>query len=160
MINGLNREKGYTFAPVLIHSNSQAMVQYFLRGMFFLQLLLLLSCSKPKEYEVVAKEYMEANYAGNIDKAKALCVPEAAPLFEYKKLTYSQNPQFKELNNEATCQIRKSELVDNKTASVTLEENNVYLDNTLDSGEPKQVETQETVINLVNRNNKWLVQIK
>jgi len=37
--------------------------------------------AKPKEYEAVAKEYMEANYAGNVDKAKTLCVPEAAPLF-------------------------------------------------------------------------------
>jgi hypothetical protein len=136
------------------------MANYFLRGVFFLQLLLLLSCSKPKEYEVVAKEYMEANYAGNVDKAKALCVPEAALLFDYKKLTYSQNPQFKELNNDATCQVRKSELVNSKTALVTLEENNVYLDNLSDESEPRLVETQETVINVVNRNNKWLVLIK
>jgi len=136
------------------------MANCFIRGIILFQLLLLFSCSKPKEYEAVAKEYMEANYAGNVDKAKTLCVPEAAPLFEYKKLTYSQNPQFKELNSDATCQVRKSELVDSKTALVTLEENNVYLDNMSDAGEPRQVETQETVINVVNRNNKWLVLIK
>lgn len=153
-------EKGYTFAYVLNHSNFQAMTQYFLRGMLFSLLLLLLSCSKPKEYEAVAKEYMEANYVGNVDKAKTLCVPEAAPLFEYRKLTYSQNPQLRDLNNKATCQISKSELVNSKTALVTLEENNVYLDNLSNENEPKLVETQETVINLVNRNNKWLVLIK
>jgi hypothetical protein len=136
------------------------MAKYFLQSIFFLQLLLLLSCNKPKEYEAVAKEYMEANYAGDVDKAKNLCVPEAAPLFEYRKLTYSQNPQLRGLNNKATCQISKSELVNSKTALVTLEENNVYLDNLSNENEPKLVETQETVINLVNRNNKWLVLIK
>lgn len=136
------------------------MAKYLTVGIFIAQLVLLTSCSKPTEYEEVAKEYMQANYVGDMDKAKQLCVPEAAQLFDYKKLTFKQNPQFKEMNKKATCEVVKSELVDSHTALVTLEESNVYVDNFQDENNPKLVAVQQTVLSLVKQNNKWLVQIR
>lgn len=131
-----------------------------LRKILFLSIcaICLLSCSTEAEYEIIAKEYIEAGYAGNLDKAKSLSVPEAAAYFDFMKTVYEQNPQLVALNKNAKCVVVKSELSENKNkVQVTIEENNIYTGNIFSLTPPKLVEAQETVINLEKRGNKWLV---
>lgn len=118
----------------------------------------LISCNKESDYELIAQEYLEAGYAGNLDKAKSLCVPEAAEMFEFMKTIHAQNPALKTINQAASCEIINAELSeDKKSAQVTVEESNIYAGNIFSQTPPTLVETQATVVNLEKRGNKWLV---
>lgn len=123
---------------------------------------LLVSCKKEKEYETVAKEFMEAKYRGDLTKAQQLAVPEASEIFNFMKVIYEQNPTLKTINEDASCYIVNSELSsNNQKATVTIEENNIYAGNLLNrtSTQKTKIETQETVLNLEKRGEKWFVVI-
>lgn len=134
----------------------------YLRKLILLSIcaITFFACTPEAEYEVIAKEYLEAGYAGNLDKAKSLSIPEAAAYFDFMKTIYEQSPQMLALNKAASCHVVKSELSeDKKKAQVVVEENNIYSGNLFSQSAPKLVETQETVINLEKRAGKWLVVI-
>lgn len=122
---------------------------------------LVVSCESSTDYERVAMDYLKAGYVGNIEQARKLAVPEASIIFDFTKMMYAQSPQLLKINKDASCEVIHSEVNEkNGTAQVTLEESNVYAYNIYKPEKPALIETQETIINLVKRDNKWLVLVK
>jgi hypothetical protein len=122
---------------------------------------LAVSCENAPDYERVAADYLKAGYVGNIEQARKLAVPEASIIFDFTKMMYAQRPQLLKINKDASCEVIHSEVNEKDgTAQVTLEESNVYAYNIYKPEKPALIETQETIINLVKRNNKWFVLVK
>lgn len=131
----------------------------FRKLIFPLLIVFLVSCNSVTEYEQAAIDFTNAKYAGNTEAMKNLSTLEAVDVYIFLDLLYTEKPDLKDINKDASCKVLSSELSeDGLSAKVTLEEKDVASGNIMSGAEPVVVNSKKTVLTLQKQDEKWLVE--
>lgn len=131
----------------------------FRKLLYPLLFVFLVSCNTVTEYEQVAIDFTNAKYTGNTETMKNLSTLEAVDVYIFLDLLYTEKPDLKDINKDASCKVLSSELSeDGLTAKVTLEEKDVASGNIMSGAEPVVVNSKKTVLTLLKQDEKWLVE--